>query len=271
MTDPASNSRPSGLSAFALAAVVAADVLFSAPAASAGGFENPDDVALGLLNWAYPKALYVRTAVWQAEEAGILPPREAKPATDLFGSGFRRAATSMNGLGKRLNTGAPASAGKVSFAVVVIPAVMWTRYEPGDEGYSVRVHADGPVKGDVVIVTDEKVVRAIVEGSFDADYGEAHGLLRFYGPDERQRAVRGVLAASTSANTGGPIEASASSPAWCHHESPSSESTAAGSSLHESSQAGRCIEDGPAEMSMSKQAWTASDARNGTSSTTGNK
>ncbi|CAH2408076.1 hypothetical protein MES4922_90047 [Mesorhizobium ventifaucium] len=141
-----------------------------------------------------PNALHVRTAVWQAEKSGILPPRPENPAKDLFGSGFRQAAASMTGLGVRMSAAAPATGGP-SFSVVLIPAVMWTTYTPTARGYSVKVHADGPAKGDIVIVTDEKVVRALVDGSFDAAAAESHGLVRFYGPADGQERVRTALAA----------------------------------------------------------------------------
>jgi hypothetical protein len=174
----------------ALAAVLLA---LAPPSAFACGYENPSGIALGMLNWSFPEALYVRTAVWQAEQAGILPPRPAAPAKDIFGSGFRRAATSMNMLGGRLNAD-PAAGKGPSFSVVLIPAVMWTTFTPGDDGYAVAVHADGPAKGDIVIVTDEKVVRALVDGSLDAAAAENHGLIRFYGPTDRQHQVRAALA-----------------------------------------------------------------------------
>jgi hypothetical protein len=169
------------------------------PPAFACGYENPNDLALGLLNWVFPKALYVRTAVSQAEQAGMLPPRPENPIKkDLFGSGFRLAAESMNGLGARLNA-ARVTGKSPSFSVVLIPAVMWTTYTPAAGGYSVHVHADGPAKGDIVIVTDEKVVRALVGGSFDAAAAESHGLVRFYGPADRQTRVRAALSALPAA------------------------------------------------------------------------
>ncbi|MBY5523333.1 hypothetical protein [Rhizobium leguminosarum] len=204
----------------AAAALLAAAVAPS-PAAACG-YENPNDIALGLLNWVFPKALYVRTAVWQAEQAGMLPPRPEIPAKrDLFGSGFRRAAESMTGLGVRMNAAASATGKSPSFSVVLIPAVMWTTFTPTAGGYSVHVHADGPAKGDIVIVTDEKVVRALVDGSFDAAAAESHGLVRLYGPANGQDRVRAALPAppatpSRLGDRGIPaLQAEESDPLYC--------------------------------------------------------
>ncbi|MEI2298831.1 hypothetical protein [Ensifer sp. MJa1] len=104
----------------ALAAATLLTALF-AGSALACGYENPQSVALGVMNWVYPKSLYVRTAVWQAEDAGVLPPRETKPEKDLFSLGFRRAVDSLNGLGARVEN---AGGNDFHFSVVLIPQVM---------------------------------------------------------------------------------------------------------------------------------------------------
>lgn len=214
---PAKPRRQWRCRALAAAALLAAAV--APPSAIACGYENPNDLALGLLNWVFPKALHVRTAVSQAEQAGILPPRPENPTKkDLFGSGFRLAAESMKGLGARMNA---ADAKGPSFSVVLIPAVMWTTYTPTEAGYSVQVHADRPARDDIVIVTDEKVVRALVAGSFDAAAAESHGLVRFYGPTDRQDQVRAALAALPAASSrpgdhGMPaLQADESDPLYC--------------------------------------------------------
>jgi hypothetical protein len=71
---------------------------------------------------------------------------------------------------------------------------MWTRFEIGPEGVDVKSHADGPASGDVVIVTSEKVVRALVDGSLNAAEAEGHGLLRFYGGQEKVATTRTIMA-----------------------------------------------------------------------------
>lgn len=195
------------LRVISLAAFLAAAI--APPSAFSCGYENPSDLALGLMNWVFPKALHVRTAVWQAEQSGILPPRSAKPAKDMFGGGFRRAAASLNGLGERLSATSPANGGRASFSVVLIPAVLWTTYSPAAGGYSVQVHADGPANGDVVIVTDEKVVRALADGSLTAAAAESNGLVRYYGAAGSQDQVRAALAGLPVAK-GGPLSSPAS-------------------------------------------------------------
>jgi hypothetical protein len=62
------------------------------------GYHDPVDLARGMLNWVYPNSLYVRTAVWQAEDAGILPKRASEPSKDLFA--YHRIAIAMRSFGE---------------------------------------------------------------------------------------------------------------------------------------------------------------------------
>lgn len=157
---------------------------------AACGFEDPRSVSLGVLNWAYPEALRVRTAVWQAEDAGLLPPRDGPAATGPFA--FYRAARTMEKLGALLDRLPDAGAG-LDISVVLIPAVMWTRYSTRSGGMDVETHVSGPEKGDIVVVTDEKVVRALLAGKFDLDQAVKRELMRFYGGYEDQVVARAMF------------------------------------------------------------------------------
>jgi hypothetical protein len=200
-----------------LAACLAAGI-HPAPA-SACGFENPQAVALGTLNLSYPDAVHVLAAVWRAEDAGLLMPRR----DSANGSGplaFYRAASAVKKLGANLADSLPAETG-MALSVVLIPQVMWTRFEVGPEGLSVQSHAEGPRDGDLVIVTEEKVVRELVNRKLDAGTAEKTGLLRFYGDPERIANVRAALAKTDRADrvpishslAGEPLAASSPVPA----------------------------------------------------------
>jgi hypothetical protein len=173
--------------------LVVAGVAQSA-ATHACGFENPQAVALGTLNLSYPNAVHVLAAVWRAEDAGLLMPHRSRAA----GSGplaFYRAAAAVNKFGVHLAGSLPAGGGK-AVSVVLIPQVMWTRFEVGPEGLTVQSHAEGPRAGDLVTVTEEKVVQALVDGKLVVWTAEEKGLLRFYGDPEDIAAVRAVHARS---------------------------------------------------------------------------
>lgn len=185
------NMQPLAVRCSCVTAFAVAMAIGTASTASACGYDNPQAFALGTLNWAYPNALYVRTAVWQAEDAGLLPPRGQPTAPGPFA--FLRAASLMKQFGARLSEAKLSETG-AAIAVVLIPQVMWTRFETDSDDLDVKVHATGPVGGDVVVVTNDKVVRALVNGSLDAATAEARGLLRFYGGQEQIPNIRTVIA-----------------------------------------------------------------------------
>lgn len=154
------------------------------------GYDNPQSIALGSLNWIYPDALYVRTAVLQAERTGLLPP--GNPGAQSGPFAFHRATSAMKSFGAHLADPRLAET-STAISVVLIPQVMWTRFEVGPEGVTVQGHAEGPLDGDVVIVTEEKVVRALVDQKLNSATAEENGLLRFYGNPKHIAKVRTAL------------------------------------------------------------------------------
>lgn len=160
------------------------------------GFENPQAIALGTLNWIYPDALHVRAAVWQAEDNGLLPPGSLADASGPLA--FYRAASAVKKFGTNLADSLPAGHG-MAMSVVLLPQVMWTRFEVGPEGLTVQSHAEGPRDGDLVIVTEEKVIRELVDRKLDSGTAEITGLVRFYGDAEEIANVRAALAKTDQA------------------------------------------------------------------------
>lgn len=169
---------------------VAAATAALTPDGMACGYEDPQNVSVGILNWIYPDALHVVSAVWRAERAGVLPPRSGLPASGSFA--FYRAAASMEKLGALLEHRKAAETGP-DIAVVLLPAAMWTRYVRRADRIDVTIHVPGPERDDVVVVTDEKVVRALVGGDLNLENAFAHGLMRFYGRDEALAAAHATF------------------------------------------------------------------------------
>ncbi len=153
------------------------------------GYENPQTVALGSLNWVYPDALHVRAAVWRAEESGLLPGGGRESSGPLA---FYRAAAGVKKLGAKLAGLLEAESG-TAVSVVLIPQVMWTRFRFEAGGLIVQTHAEGPQAGDLVIVSEDKVIRALVVGRLTAGAAERNGLLRFYGDAQQIAKVRAAL------------------------------------------------------------------------------
>ncbi|MGB2932155.1 MAG: hypothetical protein WBB88_07355 [Methyloceanibacter sp.] len=112
--------------------------------AEACGYHDPSLIARGILNWTYPKALYVGTAVWQAEASGVLP-RSTQTPMDLFT--YQRTVRHLQTLGERLRSSRIAQAQGSSFSMVLLDSMLWTRFAAAPDGYAVEVHASGPSAG----------------------------------------------------------------------------------------------------------------------------
>ena len=170
-------------------ALVAAFAL-GAGVVSACGLEDPNSLATrrGTLQLAYPNALHVGTAVWQAQLAGTLPRDALAQRGDL--SPEARAALRLvkanaliGRLADRLNA-EPTGAPHPGVAIVLVGPVMWSRFEAGDGPVKALVHVTGPERGGVVAVTDIAVVEAIADGTIDVAGAIDSGVMRLYGPPE---------------------------------------------------------------------------------------
>ncbi len=157
--------------------------------AMACGFEDPNSVTSrrGILNFVYPKSLYVTSAVWQAQLDGVLPRTETAVENKSFVAGrtkYDSAVAALGGLRDRLTA---ASDGQpiAAFSVVLLGPVLWTRFVPEGSVITMTPHASGPASGDIVIVTDEPVMRALLDEQLTPSAARELGLIRFYGEPER--------------------------------------------------------------------------------------
>ena len=176
--------------------------LAASGAAWSCGFDNPNSamVQRGMMNLAFPKSAYVRTAIWQAQLAGELP-RDALAGRDDLAPQASGTLRLMHAtlLIKRLagQLGAvPDAAGTPSVALVLLGPMLWSRLEPQGGSLQARVHVNGAQPGDVVLVTDTPVVEAIVEGSLRFEQAIERGLVRLYGSQQRIDRLTTWLAAS---------------------------------------------------------------------------
>lgn len=151
----------------------------------------------GGLSLAFPQSLHVGPAVWQAQQAGRLPVDPVSRQADLppEARGALRLVRA-NGLVRRFADRLPDAGGAPvpGLAVVLLGPVMWNRYEHRDGRLRVQVHADGPLREDVVVVTDLAVIEAVANASVGLDEAIAAGWMRLYGSASDVAAVRAWLA-----------------------------------------------------------------------------
>lgn len=194
-------SRSTGiLHPLALAAVVA--LALAAQPAAACGLEDPNSLAMlrGALQFAYPQALHVGTAVWQAQLAGELPADAIGKRADLDPDARARlrllkANAMLARFAARLAAGTTGS--HPPLTVVLVGTVLWTRFEGGDGPVRAEVHVSGPAPGDVVAVTEIAVIEAIADGSLDVAQAVSRGLVRLYGEPGAVGSAQAWLSAAT--------------------------------------------------------------------------
>jgi hypothetical protein len=175
-----------------------AALLAGAPAAQACGYHDPLSINLGMLNWSYPDALHVRTAVWMAQRDGALArtdqPAQGDPDMARIGAMLRLRETTLK-LGAWRDRASATLAGRPapSFSIVLIGTMLWARFEQVGGKLEVTPHADGPASDDVVIVTDEPVLSALLEGQITPQQARERGLVRLYGGPANIENVESLL------------------------------------------------------------------------------
>jgi hypothetical protein len=173
----------------------------AAGVAPACGLEDPNSIATlrGALQFAYPNALHVGTAVWQAQLAGALPRDALAQRADLSPEAraslrLVKASALVGRLADRLN--AAGAAEHPAIAIVLVGPVMWSRFAAGDGPVKAQVHVAGPEAGDVVAVTDVAVIEAIADGTIGVGGAIDAGLIRLYGAPEAAQSARRWLEGS---------------------------------------------------------------------------
>lgn len=163
------------------ASILAAGLVGGPTAAWPCGYEDPASAgnARGILNWVYPDALHVATAVWNAQQQGIIG-RDEQPAAVRALLGYHKAVRMLGTFRDRLSAVVDGGAAP-AFSMVLIGPMLWTHYELTGATLSMTPHVDGPANGDVVVVTDEPVVAALNEGRVTPQAARKLGLMRIYG------------------------------------------------------------------------------------------
>ena len=140
----------------------------------------------GAINWIYPDALHVTSAVWRAQLEGVI--ERAPAAKSLFA--YQTATSRLSALRGRLS-GDGAIPG---FSVLLIGPMLWSRFRAENTGLAVIHHLERAGADDVVIITDEYVIAALVAGRLTASTAAERGLLRFYGRPGDVRHLANIFA-----------------------------------------------------------------------------
>jgi hypothetical protein len=134
-----------------------------------------------MFNWAYPDSLHVRSAVWTAQLEGRLA-RDDRPVAAKALLGYGQVVKELSRLRDVLDK--VRHPDDPSVAVVLLGPVLWTRLESRASSLELTPHVAGPAPGDVVVVTEEVVIRGLIESQISPQEALDLGLIRLYGAPE---------------------------------------------------------------------------------------
>lgn len=159
--------------------------------AGACGSHDPSLIARGSLNHVYPNSLHIIGAIQRARFSGELPPFDrdrfqarGEERQRLGRIAFEQTLSALHAIGTEMARNGD-NKPYPDIAIVVLDNLLWTRFS--SDYFDVRqgLHVKGPAPGDVVLVTDEPVVRSIQSGSMSIERAIELGVLRFYGPENQ--------------------------------------------------------------------------------------
>ena len=196
--------------------VTAATLGMAATPGLACGYEDPQSIAIGALNLAFPDSLHLRTAIWQAQVDGLLPrdppvaavTPSAASTPRSFTAPFAQSAESGDRATDPAKTIALMEALRVieqmrlrlaasdisnnqpPISMVYASKVLWTRFVATPQGVLAQAHASGPESGDVVMITEPAVVQAMVSGNLQPEDASRRKLVRLYGSEKDMESAQ---------------------------------------------------------------------------------
>lgn len=143
----------------------------------------------------HPKSLGVAFAVRDAVTSGTI--EAATDPASAGTAGYWRAVGHLTAL-QRAFSAAPAE-GQVAVSVLFIDSGLWARLTPSANGFAMDVHTEGAKNGDVVIVTNEPVLTAVLEKRLPVADALQRGLIAVDGEAVTTEAMRRLIAVALAA------------------------------------------------------------------------
>ena len=134
----------------------------------------------GGLGGGYPGALKVAVAVADAREGGLLPSAKLKVPNKIRFQLIMRDVVTLQARLERIQKHS-ADAGSNDFSLMLAGPSFWAHYHLKPGGVLARYHADGPLENEVVVITHQVVLSALLRGTISISQATDLGLLKFTG------------------------------------------------------------------------------------------
>lgn len=144
----------------------------------------------------HPKSIAVAFAISDAVAAGIVD-KTAMAPIDPGSRGYWRAVGHISSLQRLLSATGDTGAQPPSISLLFIDSKLWSRFSPGPNGYELQVHTSGASEDDIVIVTSETVLAAVLDGTLQARKALDLGLIAIDGRHDQAEAMCHVILAAT--------------------------------------------------------------------------
>jgi hypothetical protein len=135
----------------------------------------------GGLMVSYPGALDVAVAVADSRRSGLLPPaNRGAVSKEIL---LQQMLADLRRLASRLDA-SPARNQQDSttpFSLVLVGPGLWSHYHPTPDGIRAEYHVNGPLAGQVVVLTHHSVLHALLKGNLTTEQATRLGLLAFSG------------------------------------------------------------------------------------------
>ena len=142
---------------------------------------------------SHAESLTVAFAVRDAIDAGVMDKSVLLSA--LSGkAGYARAVRRLGAFQHRFSEGTATAPRPIS--LLLVDSTLWSRLSPTRFGYEIATHTAGPHVGDVVIVTHEEVLAALVSGDLSIATALDRRLLVVDGESRAAHIVRRLLGES---------------------------------------------------------------------------
>jgi hypothetical protein len=132
----------------------------------------------------------VAFALRDAADAGVIDGVVVPRAGDTLG--YSRSVWRLRAFGARLH--AAFGAEPPTVAVLLVESGLWARFTPGPGGYQLTAHGTGAETGDVVLITGESALAAVLDGRLAASEAIGRGLVEVDTEAGAAARVRRVLA-----------------------------------------------------------------------------
>jgi hypothetical protein len=175
-------------------AMLGASLLLLAPLqlSHACSFDAGFDSSLGI---AHPRAIELALAVQKSVADGVLP-RSALEPVQANSAGLWRARAGIQSLHKQLSRASVNAPDVPNFSVLFAESGLWTRFARDDAGYASEFHAAPSSSAEIIVITDETVLREILVGKLSVHNALVQGLILIEAHANKVQAVKDLLTES---------------------------------------------------------------------------